>query len=648
MLKLFQNQGKALRWVMGIILFLVAGSMVITLIPNVFGPAGPASGDILAEVDGRAITTRDVEIELRQQRAGGVPANVISMMASGVLENLIEERVLLSEAEHLGLIPSNEDLANWLREYLPDVLFPDGQFIGGPAYEGFVRQQFRRTVPEFEREVLQSIAVDQRLRWMITDAVTVTDSELKQRFHHERDSIRIEWVGVDSDHFRNTVAPTAEQLQEYFDANKLRYRHAERRPLKLMVIDSDATTDEHEVSDTEIELYYSQNQYRFEQPERLKVRHILFLTTDKTDEETEQAREKAEEILAQLQDGADFAELAKQHSEDPANADSGGELPWFSRGEMDPAFEEASFALAAGGLAAAPVKSQFGYHLIRLDERESGSVKPLSEVRDVIRGDLVAERAQNARYALMERAMEQAEAAGPALESVAARLELPYQEFPPFSREDLPDALPKESALVQSIFEEPAGALFTVAHETTLYLGIVTETVPARDALYEEVEATVRQDFIDTESANLARQRSEELAEEARKGTTSLAVAARKRGLTATNTTDYVQRNGDVEGMGPVRALGEDAFTNSDGEVMGPVAMGDRWIVFRTLDLRTADEADIATAGDELRQTVLDEKQQEIFEYFRQTKVREYAESGLLRRYDDRIQAYLQSMQSAI
>ncbi len=647
MLKLFQNQGKTLRWLMGIILFLVAGSMVITLIPNVFGPAGPASGDVLAEVDGLAVTTRDVEVELRQQRASGVPAEAIAMLAGNVIENLIAERVLLSQAGQLGLIPSDKDLAAWLREYLPDALFPDGQFIGTRAYEGFIRQQFRRTVGEFEREVMQSIAIDQRLRRMVTDGITVTEDELRQRFHQERDSVRIEWVGVDSDRFRDTVSPTPEQLQEYFDANKLRYRHAERRPLKLMTIAPDAGTAEYEVSDTEIELYYSQNQYRFEQPERLKVRHILFLTMDKTEEEEERARQKAEEVLAELREGGDFAELAKQHSEDPANADTGGELPWFSRGEMDPAFEEASFALELGTLADAPVKSQFGYHLIRLDDRESGSVKPLSEVSGVIRDDLVAQQSESDRFALMERAMAQAQAAGPALESVAARLELPYQEFPAFSRADLPGSLPTESALVQAVFEEPVGEVFTVSQEATLYIGIVTEAVPARDALYEEVSATVRQDFVDTESANLARQQSEELAEEAREGSGSLAAAARKRGLTP-STTDYVQRDGDLEDIGPVSSLGEDAFVKTEGEVQGPIAVGNRWIVFRTLELRPADEAGLSVEGETLRQTILDEKRREVFEYFRQAKVREYAENGLLLRYDNRIQSYLRSMQSAI
>lgn len=647
MLKLFQNQGKVLRWVMGVVLFLVAGSMVITLVPNVFGPAGPASADVLAEVGGLTVTTRDVEVELRQYRSTETPAEAIAMMAGSVVENLIAERVLFVEAGELGLVPSEEDLAHWLREQLPDVLFPDGKFVGARTYEGFVRQQFRRTVAEFEREILYNLTIDLRLKRMVTDGVNVTEEELKRRFHEQNDSIQIEWTAVDGDSLRNEISPTPEQLREYFDSNKLRYRHAERRPLKLMTVAPDAGTSEHEVSETEIELYYSQNLYRFENPERFKVRHILFSTMDKSEDEDEAAREKAEAVLEQLRGGADFAELAQEHSEDPGNADNGGDLGWVTRGMMDPAFEEASFALQTGELSVAPVKSDFGYHLIRLDDRESGSVKPLSEVREVIRGDLKAERAQSSRYALMDNALVVAQQVGRALENAASQLGLPFQEFPAFSRSELPNELPKTAALVRAVFGQPAGEVFSVTQDDTLYIGIVDEAVPARDAQFEEVDATVRQDYIDTESANLARARAEELAQRARDSANELRAAARRSGLRLSRT-EFIKRDGEVEEIGPVRTLGSDAFTKTGGEIQGPVAAGNRWIVFRTLELQTADESALATEGEELRATLLSEKRNGVFDYFRRQKLREYSENGLLVRYGDRIQSYLRSMQNVI
>ena len=633
-----------MRWIMGFILFLVAASLVITLVPDVFGPAGPTSADILAEVAGVPVTTGDVDVELRQYRSSEVPPEALSMMAGNAIENLISDRVLFAEATALGLVPSEEDLARWLREQLPDVLFPDGKFVGARAYEGFVRQQFRRSVAEFEREILYNLTIEMRLRRMVTDSISVSEDEIKQRFHEQNDSVKVQWTAVNSDRFRSQVEASPEQLQEYFDSNQLRYRHAERRPLKIMTVSPDAADKEYEISDTEIELYYSQNQYRFEQPERVKLRHILFMTTDKSEEETEAARIDAEEVLEQLRAGADFEELAKEHSEDPGNADNGGDLGWVSRGDMVPEFEDAGFALQIGELSATPVKTDFGYHLIRLDDRQSGSIKPLSEVREVIRGDLVAERSQGDRYALMERALEAAQQAGTALEIAASQLGLPFEEFPPFSRSELPDSLPKAASLVRAVFEEPPGEVFTVAQEETLYVGIVSEVVPARDAVYDEVSTTVREDYLDTESANMARVSAEALAERVRETPGNLASAARRDRL-AVATSEFVKRDGDLGELGPISALGEDAFTKTNGAVQGPVAIGNQWVVFRTIEMQAADESALVLEGESIRENLLGEKRNQMFDYFRQQKVQEYSESGQLVRYSERIQSYLRLMQ---
>ena len=645
MLKLFRNRGKALRWIMGGILFLVAASMVITLVPNVFGPADPSS-EVLAEVSGQPVTTSDVEAALRQLRANNIPPEVLSMNAGSIIENLIAERVLFAESSALGIMPTEEELARWLQEILPDALFPGGQFVGARAYEGFIRQQLRQTVTEFERRVLYELAIELRLRRLVTDGISVTDQELKQRFHETNDSVQVEWVSVDSDGLQSQVSPSSEQLREYFESNKLRYRQAEQRPLRLLTVDPQGIAEQHDISDSEIELYYSQNQYRFEQPERVKLRHILFMTEDESEEQSDATLGEAEGVLQQLRDGADFAEMAKEHSDDPGNADRGGDLGWVSRGMMDPAFEEAGFALQVGAMTPAPVKSQFGYHLIRLDERQTGSVKPLSEVREVIRGDLQAERSQSDRYALVERALTAAEQADGDLRGAAEQIGVPFQEFPPFSRSELPATLPKSAGLIQAIFDQPVGEVFTASQEETVYIGFVTETVPARDSTFEEVDSTVRQDYVVTEAANLARERAGTLAENAREASAGLASAARRMSL-AVVTSDFVRRDGDLGELGPVSALGEEAFTNTDGEIQGPVAIGSRWVVFRTIELRRADEAALAAEGDSLRQTLLSEKRNRMFDYFREQKVREYTENGLVLRYEDRIQAYLGLLQRA-
>ena len=648
MLKLFQNQGKVLRWTMGVILFLVAGSMVITLVPNVFGPAGPGAPDVLAEVAGVTVTTGDVELELREHRANNVPPEAISMLASTAIDSLIAERVLFSEAAALGLVPSEEELAQWIREQLPDVLFPGGEYIGGDAYQRFVRQQFRRTVPEFERDLLEQIAIGQNLRQLVTDSVRVTEEEVAKRYHERNDAVQIEWAAIAASSVASEVSPTEEQLRQYFESNRLRYRHPERRPLQLITIAPDSAASDVEITEAEVQLYYGQNEYRFENPERVKLRHILFMTLEKAEEEQQQALEDAEGVLAELRAGGDFEALAREHSEDPGNADKGGDLGWVSRGMMDPAFEEAGFALQdVGEISSAPVKSEFGYHLIRLDDRQAPSVKPLEEVRDVIVDDLRAERSQGERFALIERAMTAAEESGGQLSRVAADLGLGYQEFPAFGRDEIPDGLPKATTLVEAVFQQLSGQVFTTADQDTVYIGFVSEPVLARDAEFEEVHGTVLRDYIDTEAANIARQRSEQLAQSAKDGGGSLAAAAAQHGAQRA-TTDFVKRDGEADDLGSVSALGEDAFSKVNGEVQGPVAVGERWVVFRTVEMRPADESMLGDSREQLRQELMQEKRALVFEYFQQDKLREYSDAGLVVRYPVRIQQYLQAMQRVI
>ncbi len=647
MLKLFQNQGKVLRWIMICILMLIAASMIITLVPNVFGPSGLTGEDVLADVNGQTVTLGDVETELRQYRAQNIPAASLSMMAGNVIETLITNRVLFSEAQALNLVPTDDELAQWLREQLPEVLFPGGEYIGAAAYAGFIRQQFSRTVQEFEREILYNIAIEQRLRRMVTDHVQVTEEEINQEFHQRNDSVRIEWAMVEAESMRSEVRPTQEQLREYFDSNKIRYRMPELRPLRLITVNPDTVQMETNISDMEIEMYYNQNQYRFENPARVKVRHILFSTMDKSEEETATALAKAEEVLEQLKSGSDFVELAAKYSEDPGNSQTGGDLGWVTRGMMDPAFEQASFDLPAGELSAAPVNSEFGYHLIRVDEQENRSVKPLSEVHDIIRDDLGAERTQNARYDLMENSLETTRQYGMDLASAARQMDLPFQEFEPFSRSNLPTALPKSSALVSAVFEQPGGEIFSVNQDETLYIGVVTEAVPSRESEYEEVSTVVERDYIETESANLARQKAEEVAQSARDNSNNLAATARPARLEVT-TTDYLKRDAEVEGLGAISLLGEEAFRQADGTLQGPVAAGNRWILFRSLELRSADEAVLPLESKTLRAELLAQKRNELFNYYRQQKLREYMEKGLLNRNSNRIQSYLQSLQNLI
>ncbi len=647
MLKLFQNQGKALRWVMGGLLLLVAGSMIITLVPSVFSTQqGGADTQVLVEVGDLAVTMADLDSGLRQYvRAGSVPPESLAFLASNMVDNLVSEKVLLNEANDLGLTPTEGELAQWIRDQLPDLLFPEGKYVGTAAYRGFVQQQFQKSIPEFEADLLKDLAVEMRLRRLVTDNVNVSDEELKKVFHQQNDMVQIEWTAVERDDFRSRVTVSEEKLAEYFEANKLRYRKQEERALKLITIGENFATDNIDLSDTEIEVYYAQNQYRFENPERYQTRHILFSTMEKSEEDTEAARINAEEVLQQLRDGGDFEALAAEHSEDPANAQTGGDLGWVSQGMMVPEFEQAMFALQTGELSPAPVKTQFGYHLLRVDAKEAGTVKPLEEVRERIREDLIIERSQSTRLELMDMALTTAQQYGVELEKAAAEVNLPIQVFEPFSRATMPADLPKASQFVSAIFQKAPEEVFSVTQDGTLYIAVISAITPARDGTIDEFREPVTTSFIDDEASTLARSRAEDLAEKARENGGNLVAAARAIGLNASKS-NWVKRSDSIDGVGSVSSLGKDAFDKPDGSVIGPVPSGSNFIVYRSLELSPADEATLEDEGDTIRQSQLDLKRNQMFEFFRAQKLKEYTDDGRIVRHDSRIQEYLTFIRS--
>ncbi|MFP4453523.1 MAG: peptidylprolyl isomerase [Desulfobacterales bacterium] len=169
------------------------------------------------------------------------------------------------------------------------------------------------------------------------------------------------------------------------------------RNLAIRELIDEKFASELSVSDSEVEAFYNENQDEFEVPERVRARHILIKSDD---ENKDEAREKIKEVQGKLEDGEDFSELAGQYSDDPSG-ESGGDLGFFSRGQMVKNFEEAAFELEPGEVSDI-VETRFGYHLIKLEERKDKGVKPLEEVRGDIRENLEQEKVMQKLEPYME------------------------------------------------------------------------------------------------------------------------------------------------------------------------------------------------------------------------------------------------------
>ena len=640
MFNLFRSQKQAVKIFLGGLLMIVAASMVITLIPGDWNTAVNPNDTVLAEVGDLEVTIQDVQAGLIDYSQGGqINAATRSFLGRQIVDNQINNLVLLQEADDLGLGASEEELATWLKQQMP-FLFQGGVFLGADQYRAFVAQRFRKTVPQFEEEVRRDLMVNVRLKRMVTDNVIVTDEELKEIFRTRNEKTKIEFVKVQVAAFNAQVKPTDEQISEFYESRKQQYSIPETRSFKLMVVDK-SSVPAVELSDAEIERYYRQNRQRFEVSERIRASHILFTTEDKSDDEKTALQEKAQGVLAQIKGGADFAELAKTHSEDPGTAPKGGDLGWITRGQMVPTFENASFALKAGEISDV-ITTDYGFHIINVHERENSHIQALEEVHDTIRQEIAQDRSYSAQMKIVDDSIAAARKFGADMESAGAQLNLPVRTLTNVKRGEQPPEMEGLGNLMTSIFSVSEGEVVTSNQESKTAIAVVTEIVRSRQAELSEVRADVEQQYVQQEARRLAEERAKELAEAAKEGK-DLNAAARRYQL-QTTASDFVARGDSIPDLGSAQLIGNEGFSGEPGTIVGPVNTGGDWAVLSVLDHQDAEMFRFDDERAEMLEDARTRKRDEIFNLFKGEVRKRFEAAGKIKRYETRIENFLQAI----
>ena len=640
MFNLFRSQKQAVKIFLGGLLMIVAVSMVITLIPGDWNTGANPNDTVLAEVGDLEVTIQDVQAGLRDySQTGQINAANLSFLGRQVVDNQISNLVLLQEADDLGLWAGEEELAMWLKQQLP-FLFQDGVFLGADQYRAFVTQRFRKTVPQFEEEVRRDLMVNIRLKRMVTDNVMVTDEELKEIFRTRNEKTKIEFVKVRTADFNSRIKPTDQQISEFYESRKQQYRTPETRSFKLMVVD-DSSLPPVELSDAEIARYYRQNRQRFEVSERIRASHILFTTEGKSDEEKTALQEKAQSILAEIKQGADFAELAKEHSGDPGTAPKGGDLGWITRGQMVPNFEQASFALKAGEISDV-ITTDYGFHIINVHERQNSHVQALDEVLDEIRQEIAQDRNYSARMEIVDESIATARKFGKDMESAGQQLNLPVRTLTNIERGEQPPGLEGLANLLTSVFATADGEVVTSNQEGRTAIAVVTEIVPSRQAELSEVRGDVEQQYVAQEARRLAEERAKELAETA-KESKNLKAAGRRYRL-KTTASDFVASGDSIPELGAARLIGDEGFQGEPGTIVGPVNAGGDWAVLRVLDHQDAEMFRFDDERAKLLESERSRRQEEIFNLFKGDVRKRFEAEGKIKRYETRIENYLRTI----
>jgi peptidyl-prolyl cis-trans isomerase D len=627
MIRFLQRDNRLTKALFVVIIAAASVSMVIYLIPGLSGQ-GSSSADTFATIyphwysrflsSGEAISQQRVSQMARQQiQQNHYPDNP---MIEGLLEQragqqLVQQKILLIEADKLGIRATDDDVRQYLRTGPSgQVLFPNGQFIGADVYARLIADRFNISVKDFEEQVKQDIIV-RRLQALITSGVTVGDQEIRDTYRKGNIKIKFDYAVIASDELRKTINPSDGELQGFFQKNAARYGSAvpeERKIAYFAFTPNELPGGAPKPSQQEIKQYYDAHQSEYSVPEQARSRHILIKVAVSADAKTDAAaKAKAEALAKQIQGGANFADLAKKNSDDPGSKDSGGELGFTQRGRMVPAFDNAIFTQKIGETKI--VKTQFGYHIIQVEERQTAHTQQLNELLPTIQATLVRQKAAAAEenYA---RALT-VEATKNGLEKTAAAHHLQLVTTPLLNSQGVISSLPDGSAIMTKAFQAKQGDQAQYASTGEGFaIFQVAAIAPAHAPNFADFKSHILEDFRDEHLPALLGQKTKDLADKAH-SMNDLAKAAKAVGATV-KTSDLVGLSGQVPDFGQVGQVAPQLFDLAPGSISGAINAQRTGVVVKLLDKQEPSADEISKNFDQTRDQILAERRNEAFSVF--------------------------------
>ncbi len=626
MYRLFRggNRKKLMKYLLIFFLGVVSLGMVLTLAPIPGGNPTTGQADVLASLNGANITVEDLQRALSPQlQNSSNDPRTIARLAQSTLNEMILRQALLTQAGKMGLDVSDQELIAALHQ-IP-YLYQNGQFIGMAAYENLIQEESGMTVPQFEGQLRESILI-RKLREAVTDDIQVTPEEVHDAFLRHNEKAKIAYVLFDPSQLVSAVQVTPQALNAYFAANRTKYKVPEERRVKYVLITRDAVKSQVNITPADLEQYYNSHISDYRVPERVKVAHILFKTTGETPQQKAATLTKAEKVLAQIRAGANFADMAKKYSDD-TSASQGGELGWIQRGQTVKAFENTAFSLKPGQISGI-VKTEYGYHIIKVEAHQMAHVKSFDEVKDSIQAKLEKQDVQAAQQALANKVEQEAAGHPNEFDAVARQNGLEAQETPLFAYNQAVADLGNNQSFENLAFEL---SLNRVGQPITVPKGVaviqVSQIVPEHLPALKEVQDRVEQDYRTAQSKILAEQKAKAFAAQCKSG--GFSKIAKSFGLTVKQSQDF-GRQDEVDNLIPGTALAS-AFTLQPGQTSHAVPSGWLYVVFKVLSHTPANEADFAAQKDQIADQLLEQKRDLAFEIYREDLKQALLRSGQLK-----------------
>ena len=634
----FEDQKTGKRVLFGVVIAFIALSMLLYLVPQGTNTT-EGSTDVLAKIGDQTVTMGEVRQQLDQiRRQNPIPQPLEGLYARNILNQLVFQKEIEFEAKRIGITVSDQARADRIKMYVP-AAFNGDTFVGIDAYTREVQTRFQLTVPVFEDLVKQGL-VEEKLRKLITDGISASPAEIQEEFKSQNEKVMLDYVLIKPEDLEAKLTPSDSDIKAYYEQNKAKFMIPEKRVVRYALLDLTQLRQSTVVSDDELKVVYQQNIQQFQVPNRVHVEHILLLTTGgKTDAEVAEIKRKAEDILAQAKKkGANFEELAKKYSEDPGSKAKGGDVGWVLPGQMVPEFEKASFSLNKGDISDL-IKTQYGFHIIKVLDKETAHTKTFDEVKDSLRPNYMLNKVDQQASTIADQiSADIRQSNKTTLDQLAQKYHLAIAETHPVGPGEPVLELGNGQDVKDQIFHLRQGDLSLPLRTDRGYVVLsLRQSLPAHQGSLEEVRDKVASEFKQQKANELTKTKAEELEKRVKAGE-KFAAAAKALGLDP-KTSDPFARNGSVANLGSGKQLAP-AFALKVGQVGPALSLGSNWAVYQVLERQEANPADFDKQKKEITDTLLKQKRELAFSAFQTSLNDRLKQEGKLKLYPEKMSVF--------
>ena len=603
-----------------IILAFIATSVVYFGTSAIMGSSGTSRPNVVGTVNGEEIPAeryRRLQALLVAQYERATKQRMTQEMADRlglnqqVMNDLIREVMAVQGAQREGIRVSDDELRAQIQAMTDFQV--DGRFSRDRYLQ--VLQQARVDPAVFEQDVRRELT-RQKMETLIKDGVKVSDAELREAFLLRNERVRAEWASLDTRPLQEGVTVPDTDLEAFVRAHQAQFTRPARRRVQYALIETKLFA--RPISDQDVEAYYKAHESEFEQARRVHVAHILVRVPPVGGSDAEnKARAKVEAVIKRAQAGEDFAKLAKEVSEDTANAANGGDLGFVGAGDLVPQFEQAAFALKKGEISPAPVRTPFGYHAIKLLDVKEGGKAPLKDVAPKIKDKLAAEQSENAARTKAQE-VRTALVGAKDFAAEAKTLGLDAREATVSRGEPLPGLEP-DPGLDEIILSLAIGGVSSPVKTRSGYVIVkAVEQIPAGIPPLADIKQRVI-DAIKRERAEaLGMERANALVASLAKGGDFVA-AARAAGFSTGELAFFSRAEPPKERGGLPGNVLTTVFQTAAGQVSEPVRSGNTIYVVKTLERQPPDPQAFDKQRADLEKQMLDQKRTQAWENWLQS-----------------------------